>query len=269
LARRLAAEKGIDLAAIPGSGPRGRIVKADVEAAASAGARPRTASARADAPSASAPAGPSSESVLKMYAGRSFEEVPLDNMRKTIAARLTEAKKTIPHFYLRRDIRLDALLKFRSDNMTGEPVAPIAVESVEEIDPTTFHVHFSGVQGALQENPDVYNPSYFIGSPEHFGIDIYKTNNGVADGEIIASRIVDMDTIEFKYDRELSGEFRLWVGRSDSDGWITEDTGAGYGGTTLYDDGYLYSAVLPDSGLTLQTESLFEYVPQQHYDFFV
>ncbi|MGB8623256.1 MAG: 2-oxo acid dehydrogenase subunit E2, partial [Paracoccaceae bacterium] len=66
------------------------------------------------AAAAAAPAGPATETVLKMYEGREFEEVKLDGMRKTIAARLTEAKQTIPHFYLRRDIRLDALLKFRS-----------------------------------------------------------------------------------------------------------------------------------------------------------
>jgi pyruvate dehydrogenase E2 component (dihydrolipoamide acetyltransferase) len=58
-------------------------------------------------------AGPSTEAVLKTYADRPFEEVKLDGMRKTIAARLTEAKQSVPHFYLRRDIQLDALLKFR------------------------------------------------------------------------------------------------------------------------------------------------------------
>ncbi len=61
------------------------------------------------------PTGPSTETVLKMYADRKYEEVKLDGMRKIIAARLTEAKQTIPHFYLRRDIRLDALLAFRAD----------------------------------------------------------------------------------------------------------------------------------------------------------
>jgi pyruvate dehydrogenase E2 component (dihydrolipoamide acetyltransferase) len=60
------------------------------------------------------PAGPDAETVLKMYADRDFEEVSLNGMRKTIAARLTEAKQSIPHFYLRRDIKLDALLAFRS-----------------------------------------------------------------------------------------------------------------------------------------------------------
>ncbi|KMW56594.1 Dihydrolipoamide acetyltransferase component of pyruvate dehydrogenase complex [Candidatus Rhodobacter oscarellae] len=114
LARRIAADKGLDLAQIKGSGPRGRIVKADVE---SATAQPAAAPAAAPAAStptpAAAPTGPSTDVVLKMYADRDFEEIQLDGMRKTIAARLGEAKQTIPHFYLRRDIHLDALLKFR------------------------------------------------------------------------------------------------------------------------------------------------------------
>ena len=111
LARRIAADKGIDLATITGSGPRGRIVKADVENAQSAPAAqpaaiptPQTAKAPDTNPS----------QIAKMYEGREFTELPLDGMRKTIAARLTEAKQNIPHFYLRRDIHLDALLKFRS-----------------------------------------------------------------------------------------------------------------------------------------------------------
>ena len=119
LARRIAAQKGLDLAAIKGSGPRGRIVKADVEGAtaapATAAAAPAAApAAAAPAPAAAAPAGPSADMVARMYEGREYEEIKLDGMRKTIAARLSEAKQTIPHFYLRRDIKLDALLKFRS-----------------------------------------------------------------------------------------------------------------------------------------------------------
>ncbi|MEO1238433.1 MAG: pyruvate dehydrogenase complex dihydrolipoamide acetyltransferase [Pseudomonadota bacterium] len=116
LARRIAADKGVDLAAIKGSGPHGRIVKADVEAAqpgAAAPAKAAPAAAAAPAP-ASMPTGPATEQVLKMYDGREYEEVALDGMRKTVASRLTEAKQTIPHFYLRRDIHLDALLAFRS-----------------------------------------------------------------------------------------------------------------------------------------------------------
>ncbi|MEO0913601.1 MAG: pyruvate dehydrogenase complex dihydrolipoamide acetyltransferase [Pseudomonadota bacterium] len=114
LARRIAADKGLDLASIKGSGPHGRIVKADVE---NAEAKPAAAAApaKADAPKAAAPAqGMSADVVAKMYADREYEEISLDGMRKTIAARLTEAKQTIPHFYLRRDIELDALLAFRS-----------------------------------------------------------------------------------------------------------------------------------------------------------
>ncbi|MEO0502569.1 MAG: 2-oxo acid dehydrogenase subunit E2, partial [Pseudomonadota bacterium] len=71
--------------------------------------------AATEAPKAAAMAtGPSSDAIAKMYEGREVEEVSLDGMRKTIAARLTEAKQSVPHFYLRKDIQLDALLAFRS-----------------------------------------------------------------------------------------------------------------------------------------------------------
>ena len=120
LARRIAADKGLDLAQVKGTGPHGRIVKADVEAAKPAdkaakseAAAPATAEKKA-ADATVMPAGPSSDAVRKMYEGREIEEVKLDGMRKTVASRLTEAKQTIPHFYLRKDIKLDALLKFRS-----------------------------------------------------------------------------------------------------------------------------------------------------------
>ena len=123
LARRIAAEKGLDLASIAGSGPNGRIVKADVETARPAAAAPQPAAAKATAPPAAAtPAPPDAEAVKKIYADRVFEEVKLDGMRKIIAARLSEAKQTIPHFYLRREIRLDALMAFRAQlNKELEP----------------------------------------------------------------------------------------------------------------------------------------------------
>ncbi len=119
LARRIAKDKGIDLTKVSGTGPHGRIVRADVEGLS---ATPASATAAAPAPAATAPApakaavasGLSAETVLKMYADRAFTEVPLDGMRRTIAARLTEAKQTIPHFYLRRDVQLDALMAFRA-----------------------------------------------------------------------------------------------------------------------------------------------------------
>jgi pyruvate dehydrogenase E2 component (dihydrolipoamide acetyltransferase) len=119
LARRIAAEKGIDLSGITGTGPRGRIVKADVEGAkpgaAKPAAAPTAAPAAALAPAAAqAPKAPSADAILKMYADRETTEVPLDGMRRTIAARLSEAKQTIPHFYLRRSAKLDALMEFRA-----------------------------------------------------------------------------------------------------------------------------------------------------------
>ncbi|MBC2835842.1 pyruvate dehydrogenase complex dihydrolipoamide acetyltransferase [Paragemmobacter straminiformis] len=118
LARRIAADKGLDLTKVQGSGPHGRIVKADVEGAKPVAAKAAPAAA-APAPVAAAPAtasmptGMAAETVMKMYADRAYEEVALDGMRRTIAARLTEAKQTIPHFYLRRDVRLDNLMAFR------------------------------------------------------------------------------------------------------------------------------------------------------------
>ncbi len=126
LARRIAASKGLDLTAIKGSGPHGRIVRKDVEnAVATPTAAAPVAEAAAPAPKAAvaAPsAGPSTDQVIKMYEGREFEEVKLDGMRKVIAARLTEAKQTVPHFYLRKDIQLDTLLAFRSQlNKQLEP----------------------------------------------------------------------------------------------------------------------------------------------------
>jgi pyruvate dehydrogenase E2 component (dihydrolipoamide acetyltransferase) len=118
LARRIAAEKGLDLTSIKGSGPHGRIVRTDVEGAKAQAPVAAVAAAPVAAAAAAAPAmamGPSTEVVLKTYADRPFTEVSLNGMRKTIAARLTEAKQSVPHFYLRRDIELDALMAFRAE----------------------------------------------------------------------------------------------------------------------------------------------------------
>jgi len=124
LARRIAKEKGLDLTKVAGSGPHGRIVRADVEgaspvAAVASAAAPAAVTATAAPTKAAMPTGMAAETVMKMYADRAFTEVPLDGMRRTVAARLTEAKQTIPHFYLRREVRLDALMAFREQLNKG------------------------------------------------------------------------------------------------------------------------------------------------------
>ena len=129
LARRLAKLNDLDLAKISGTGPRGRIVKRDVDAAIEAGTAKAGAPAAADAPkaaaapapAAAASAGPSDEQVLKNFAEGSYELVPHDGMRKTIAKRLTEAKQTIPHFYVSVDCQLDDLLALRSQLNNSAP----------------------------------------------------------------------------------------------------------------------------------------------------
>ncbi|MEW5727384.1 MAG: pyruvate dehydrogenase complex dihydrolipoamide acetyltransferase, partial [Pseudomonadota bacterium] len=105
LARRIAGDAGLDLKAVKGTGPHGRIVKADVEAALKGGA-PKAAAAPAAAPKAA----PQVSGFEPAY-----EELPNSSMRKVIARRLTEAKQTVPHFYLTIDCDIDALLKLRAE----------------------------------------------------------------------------------------------------------------------------------------------------------
>jgi pyruvate dehydrogenase E2 component (dihydrolipoamide acetyltransferase) len=117
LARRLAKESGIDLTTIQGSGPHGRIVEKDVQSAA-AGGSTRTAPAGAPAQKPASPAQPlatsaSADQVKAMFEAGSYEEVPIDGMRRTIAKRLVESKQTVPHFYLSLDCELDALMSLR------------------------------------------------------------------------------------------------------------------------------------------------------------
>ncbi|MDR7032621.1 pyruvate dehydrogenase complex dihydrolipoamide acetyltransferase [Mesorhizobium sp. BE184] len=123
LARRIAKDGGIDLSAVTGSGPHGRIVKADVEAASSGGgAKAAAAPVAGQGAAAPAPKAMSDDAVLKLFEQGSYELVPHDNMRKTIARRLVEAKSTIPHFYLTLDCELDALLALRSQLNAAAPM---------------------------------------------------------------------------------------------------------------------------------------------------
>jgi pyruvate dehydrogenase E2 component (dihydrolipoamide acetyltransferase) len=120
LARRLAKENNLDLASLSGSGPHGRIVKRDIEDALSSG-KGRAAPA-AGAPAVAAPVGMADEQILQMFEEGSYEAVAHDNMRKTIARRLTEAKSTIPHFYLTLDCEIDKLLAVRGQINAAAPV---------------------------------------------------------------------------------------------------------------------------------------------------
>ena len=125
LARRLAKQNGLDLAALSGSGPKGRIVKRDVDEALKSGTGKAAAPAAADAPKAAPqaamPTGPSKDQVLKLFEEGSYELEPHDGMRKTIAKRLTESKQTIPHFYVSVDCELDALLALRGQLNSAAP----------------------------------------------------------------------------------------------------------------------------------------------------
>jgi pyruvate dehydrogenase E2 component (dihydrolipoamide acetyltransferase) len=150
LARRIAEEKGIDLSSVQGSGPGGRIVKADLEAA------PAKAAAPALAPAAAAASVAPGEIP--------HEAVKLSNVRKTIARRLTESKQTIPHYYLTVDIQLDALLKLRSELNKGlEPrgiklsVNDLLIKALAMalIEVPTANVSFAGDQMLKYSRADI------------------------------------------------------------------------------------------------------------------
>ena len=111
LARRLAGEAGIDLGRVAGSGPHGRIVARDVQAA---------VSARPAAPAAAR--GPTAEQIVALYRDVPHEAVPLDNMRRTIATRLTQAVQTIPHFYLTMDVEIARVLALREEVNAAAPM---------------------------------------------------------------------------------------------------------------------------------------------------
>jgi pyruvate dehydrogenase E2 component (dihydrolipoamide acetyltransferase) len=115
LARRLAKDSGIDLSGVTGTGPRGRVIARDIENARKGGA----AQMRAPAPSAPGIApgisAPSDDQIRALYEEGSYETIPHDSMRKTIARRLLESKLTIPHFYLNADIEISSLLRVREE----------------------------------------------------------------------------------------------------------------------------------------------------------
>lgn len=126
LARRLASQDGLDLAAISGTGPHGRIVKRDVDAALAGGGATKVAPSTSAKAATAAPspilAAPADEQVLKLFKPEEYELVAHDSMRKVIAKRLVESKQHVPHFYVTVDCELDALLKLRSELNAAAPM---------------------------------------------------------------------------------------------------------------------------------------------------
>jgi pyruvate dehydrogenase E2 component (dihydrolipoamide acetyltransferase) len=151
LARRIAKDAGIDLSHVTGSGPHGRIIARDVEGARKGGAQMRGPSAPSAPGVAAGISVPSDDQIRALYEEGSFESVPHDSMRKTIARRLLESKLTIPHFYLTADADIGALLRVReeinSTAPTGKDGKPTFKLSVND-----FVIKAMSV--ALQKVPD-------------------------------------------------------------------------------------------------------------------
>ncbi|WP_396447175.1 dihydrolipoamide acetyltransferase family protein, partial [Actinomadura sp.] len=146
LARRLARDHGIDLATLTGSGPGGRIVRADIEAAIRGGAPAKAPAAPAAAPAAAAPSAPPAQARAE---DADVEAVPLNRFQKVAAKRLSESKREAPHFYLNREVDAEALLAFRKT--LNEALAPEKVSVNDLI--------VKAVATALREHPAV-NVSY-------------------------------------------------------------------------------------------------------------
>ena len=121
LARRLAAEGGIDLATVSPSGPHGRIVARDVKAAARAAPKAAPRPTSAAAVGVTLAEGPSAEDIKAIYRDVPFQEMPLDGMRRIIATRLVQAKQTIPHFYLTADVEIGRLITLREEANAAAP----------------------------------------------------------------------------------------------------------------------------------------------------
>jgi pyruvate dehydrogenase E2 component (dihydrolipoamide acetyltransferase) len=150
LAKRIAADKGIDLSGVAGSGPRGRIVKSDIENAKPGAAKP--VAGAAPATGGSIPGVAPLPDARLLYPAGSYEETPHDNMRKAIAKRLTSAKTLIPHYYLTVDCNLDALMAVREKMNAAAPKGKDKVPAYK-LSVNDFIMKASAM--ALMKHPDV------------------------------------------------------------------------------------------------------------------
>ena len=212
LARKIAAERGLDLATIEGSGPSGRIVKKDVE-----GAGQGTGRASAQTTSAAGQGSPTSEPVLTFAAGELEDRtVPLSNMRATIAKRLVESKTTIPHYQVTVSVRLDSLMALRTE--LNEQLADQGVKlSVND-----FLVRACAV--AMHQHPFV-NSSWVDQGPS---IQLHsRVNIGVAislpaerGGGLVVASIRDADRVGL---RQISGETKRLAKKARDKGLSVEE----------------------------------------------
>ncbi len=158
LARRLAREAGLDVGAIEGSGPHGRVVERDVRAALASGGVKKAGGAM----SAATFEPPKESSARAFFASDAYEEIPHDSMRKAIARRLTEAAQTIPHFYLTCDCEIDALLRLREDFNSA---APLGADGKVEWKASVNDFIVKALAIALRNTPDAnvtYTPQAML-----------------------------------------------------------------------------------------------------------
>ncbi|KAB2691663.1 pyruvate dehydrogenase complex dihydrolipoamide acetyltransferase [Brucella pseudogrignonensis] len=152
LARRIAKDAGVDVSAVKGTGPHGRVVQRDVEAAIKSGGA-KAASAAPQA-AASAPKPQSDDAILKLFEEGTYEIVPHDGMRKTIARRLVESKQTVPHFYLTIDCELDPLLALRSQINSAAPLTKTEKGEVPAYKLSVNDLVIKAVALALRDIPE-------------------------------------------------------------------------------------------------------------------
>ncbi len=177
LARRMAREKGLDLAQIRGSGPNGRIIKSDIEAAVAGGAA--VAAVPGPAPGAPPSATPSA-------APGAYEDVPLDGMRRIVAKRLVESKQTVPHFYLSIDCEIDALLDLRKQANAG----PVAEVEGFKLSVNDFIIRASAL--ALRKVPAA-NASFMADAIRYYG-EVHVAVAVAIEGGLITPVVRNADT---------------------------------------------------------------------------